>query len=150
MINATQNSSLSPPTNKILLCVEENPDDRFFIEHVVRKLGKHLEVRFAVDGQEAVEWLRGDGIYADRAAHPLPNLLLTDLKMPRMDGLELLGWVRSQPQFETLPVVVYSGSVLDGIAELTKKLGATHYIGKSIGCTALTEFLRTYCGLPQG
>jgi CheY-like chemotaxis protein len=144
MINATQNTSFSLQPAKIVLYIEDDVDDRFIVERTVRRLCLHLDLRFAVDGQQAVEWLRGDGIHADRNAHPLPDLVLFDLKMPRLDGLQLLRWVRSQPQFETLKMIVYSGSVLPNVAELCKELGASEYISKNQNSAALTELLRAY------
>jgi CheY-like chemotaxis protein len=109
------------------------------------ELNKDLTVQFVGDGQQAMELLQGEGMYSDRTAYPVPDLMLMDLRMPRKDGLELLGWVRSQPQFEKLPVIVYSDSVKEGIAALCKKLGADHFVIKDLECGELMNVLRPYC-----
>lgn len=143
MFNATAPSA--PTTaKKFFLCVEDEHNDCFIIGRLIEKLCSDLDVRFVADGGEAVEWLSGKGAYADRNAYPLPDLLLTDLRMPRMDGFQLMGWVRSQPQFAQLPIVIHSDSIIPGVQNICRELGAHHYITKDASSRALGEFVRSY------
>ena len=75
------------------------------------------------NGQEAIDYLQGSGQYSDRSKHPLPGLLLLDLKMPLMDGFDVMAWLRGQPQFNTLPVVVLTSSKLQTDVEKSRELG---------------------------
>ena len=81
----------------------------------------------ARDGQEAVDYLAGEGPYADRTSYPLPSLLLLDLKMPRMNGFDVLEWLQRRSELSSFPVVVLSGSDLEADVQKAKKLGAHDY-----------------------
>jgi CheY-like chemotaxis protein len=82
------------------------------------------------DGQEAVDYLSGKGQYADRAAHPLPALVVLDLKMPRMNGFDVLGWLAEQPDFKEIPAVVLSSSADELDMKKARQLGAREYFVK--------------------
>ncbi|HZV36914.1 MAG TPA: response regulator, partial [Verrucomicrobiae bacterium] len=86
------------------------------------------------DGQEAVHYLRGDGKYANRKNYPLPNVLLLDLKMPRLGGFDLLRWLRSESPENTrfIPVVVLSSSYLQQDVQRAYALGANSYMVKPL------------------
>lgn len=143
MINPTQNNSHPPHRAKVVLYVEDSPDDCLLLHRLVQKLGLRLDVRVVEDGRLAMDWLSGEG---SKLNTPLiPDLLLTDLKMPRVDGFELLAWVRSQPKFNNMPVVVYSDSIHPQIAECCKNSGATHYVTKAFSCAEITEYLSAFC-----
>jgi CheY-like chemotaxis protein len=79
------------------------------------------------DGQEAIDYLRGDADYADRARYPFPGLLLLDLKMPKVDGFDVLSWLKTRPDLETLAVVVLSSSSREDDIERARELGADDY-----------------------
>ena len=68
-------------------------------------------VHVAVDGAQAIAYLAGNGPFADRNQHPLPALVLLDLNLPKKSGFDVLSWIRQQPQFSSLPVVIYTSSV---------------------------------------
>src|SRR5579863_802795 len=95
----------------VILLVDDDEDLPVLLPHLLKKAHVSFSFRFADNGERAVEYLRGTGAYADRAAYPLPQILLLDLKMPRMNGFQFLEWKRSRPEFESLPVVVWSSSV---------------------------------------
>jgi CheY-like chemotaxis protein len=90
--------------NKIILLVEDNPDDVALKLRALKKSKIMNEVVVAQDGVEALEYLFGTGKYAGRDTKALPQVVLLDLKMPRMDGLEVLQCVRSAGQMKLLPV----------------------------------------------
>ena len=77
----------------VVLLAEDNEDDRFLSSRTIAKAGVET-VRHVPDGRQAIDYLAGHGVYADRALHPLPDILLLDLKMPRHTGHEVLEWLR--------------------------------------------------------
>lgn len=114
----------------VILAAEDEEDDRFLLELAFRR-GKLTSMLVTVrDGRECVDYLSGDGEYADRVRHPLPALLLLDLKMPRMHGFEVLKWLATRPEFNALPVFVLSSSSDDADIEKSLRLGARDYFVK--------------------
>ena len=91
------------------------------------------------DGPEAIRYLRGEGPYADRAAHPLPELVLLDLRLPGMDGFEVLQWIRRQSRMAGLPVVVVTGMETPDDARRAQELEATGFLAKPFSFTKLVE-----------
>lgn len=89
-------------------------------------------LQFVPDGICATEYLTGVGLYANRVKFPPPIVLLTDLKMPRMDGFELLDWVRSHETLSDLPVIVVTGSNQSDDLSRAMKLGANTYVVKNL------------------
>ena len=80
-----------------ILSAEDELTDQLILQAAFKKTGLPNPLVFLQDGQEAVDYLAGRPPYADRGAHPLPGLLLLDLKMPRMDGFDVLTWLAGQP-----------------------------------------------------
>jgi len=114
----------------VILAAEDEEDDRFLLQ-VAFARGKLTHTLVTVcDGKECVDYLSGAGAYADRARHPLPVLLLLDLKMPRMHGFEVLKWLATRPEFKELPVFVLSSSSDDADIEKARRLGARDYFVK--------------------
>ena len=95
-----------------------------------RRLGNSIHV--ANDGQEAMDYLNGVGPYADRDAYPLPDLILLDLKMPVMDGYEVLRRIKASPLLKRLPVVILSSSREEGDLAMTYDTGANSYLVKPL------------------
>jgi CheY-like chemotaxis protein len=114
----------------LILLVEDSRDDAFFLRRAFLKAGLSHPIVDVRNGQQAVNYLSGNALYADRSLYPLPKLVLVDLKMPLMDGFELLTWLRSRPELERLPVVVISSSALATDKEKAIKLGARDYFVK--------------------
>src|SRR5437660_6340849 len=98
-----------PPRNQAILLAEDNSDDVLLIRLALEKAGSHDLLRVVRDGEEVVLYLQGEGLYADREQFPVPSLLLLDLAMPRMSGLEVLAWLQPRAEWMHLPVVVLSG-----------------------------------------
>ena len=95
-----------------------------------RRLGNSIHV--ASNGQEAMDYLNGVGPYADRDAYPLPDLILLDLKMPVMDGYEVLRRIKASPLLKRLPVVILSSSREEGDLAMTYDTGANSYLVKPL------------------
>src|SRR4051812_22677364 len=89
----------------VILLVEDREDDIVIIRKSFGKAGLLNPLQVVRNGEEAVAYLMGDKPYANRGEYPLPDLILLDLKMPRMDGFEVLTWIRTQPGIRGLPVV---------------------------------------------
>lgn len=93
-----------------ILVAEDNADDVFLLKHALKKAQFANPVRFVSDGEEVMAYLRGEGEFADRAQHPFPGLLLLDIKMPRLDGLETLALIRNDPRYKRLVVILLTSS----------------------------------------
>jgi CheY-like chemotaxis protein len=125
-----------------ILIAEDSRDDIWLIDSALRKSAMPYGAHFAENGGEAIEWLKGTGIYADRNQFPLPEILITDLKMPKVDGFELIKWVRSEKSFLDLPIIVLSSSDLPVDVNRAYELGATCCFRKTTGFSKLIQFLR--------
>jgi CheY-like chemotaxis protein len=116
--------------HSVILLVEDREDDIFLIRRAL--IHAHLvnPVHVVRDGEEAVEYLRGLGKYANRDEFPLPGLMLLDLKMPRMDGFQVLEWIRRQPGISGMVVLVLTSS--DRIRDVNRAyaLGASSFLVK--------------------
>jgi CheY-like chemotaxis protein len=116
---------------KIILVVDDDENDVFFLRRAFTKSGLLHTIIHVSDGQKAIEYLLGEGPYADRNSNPFPDLLLLDLKMPRTDGFDVLATLQSLPTLD-LPVVVLSTSALMVDIQMAKKLGARDYVVKPV------------------
>ena len=134
-------TSPEPSTLPLILLAEDQQDDVFLMRRALKKAAVPNPIFVASDGQQAIEYLEGKGPYADRKTYPLPGLLLLDLKMPRMDGFDVLSWVQSQAALNALPIVVLSGSGLEEDVLKAKSLGADDYRVKPDEPGALTEIV---------
>src|SRR3954447_20697293 len=125
-----------------ILLVEDLSDDVFFIERALGKAGVPNPLAVVSNGHEAIHYLDGHGHFADRGQYPLPGLLLLDLKMPQMDGFDVLAWLLPQRQFDNMAVVVLSGSELESDIVKAKELGADDYHVKPAGVDGLVALVR--------
>lgn len=100
----------------------------------------------ARSGEEAVDYLSGTGRYSNRKEFPLPALILLDIKMNGMDGLEVLSWIRSQPGLKTIRVVMLTSSNETKEVNLAYQLGANSFLTKPVDFERLVEIARTLSG----
>lgn len=114
------------------LLAEDDPYDAFCVEQEFKHGPDHLCLRRVGDGVQAMEYLEGRGEYADRQRYPLPDAILLDLKMPRMNGFEFLEWLRQRaPEaLRRTPVVVLSSSTMEADVSRVYLLGADSYVVK--------------------
>ncbi|HYG23287.1 MAG TPA: response regulator [Verrucomicrobiae bacterium] len=115
-----------------ILFAEDSESDMMLIQLGFEKAHFPFFLQFVSDGALAIEYLTGKGRYADRMKFPVPSVLLTDLQMPRVGGLELLAWVRSQPAWQRLPVIVVTGSNQPEDRMRALELGADFYVLKDL------------------
>jgi CheY-like chemotaxis protein len=113
--------------NVSILLAEDDENDIFLMGRAFDRAGIPNPLCVVHNGQEAVDYLAGKGQYADRKKYPLPGLLLLDLKMPWMDGFDVLKWLRDQKQFDTLPVVVLTSSKLQADIDKSRDFGVYDY-----------------------
>jgi CheY-like chemotaxis protein len=131
-----------------ILLAEDNENDVLMLRRAARNAKFSSPLQIVSDGEEVVAYLSGNGKYADRRRYPLPGLLLLDLKMPRKNGFEVLQWLREQPKFSALQVVVLSSS--DEIRDINRayELGANSFLVKPMFFSeyvGMLEALHSYC-----
>ncbi len=140
--------------NGLILIVEDNSADRELIQMCLRTAGVTADVRLLADGAEAIAYLKGEGVYANREKHPFPTLIITDLKMPLADGFAVLDFLRTRGKAAMIPTIVFSGSSDPDDVRTAYALGASSYITKPPTTDALCRCLRcifdywSLCELP--
>jgi CheY-like chemotaxis protein len=130
-------------SGQVILVVEDDPNDVLLIQRAFGKARILNPVRTVSNGDEAVAYLSGEGPFADREAYPFPVLVLLDLKLPRRSGLEVLGWIRSQPGLKRLPIVVLTSSKESIDINRAYDLGANSYLVKPVGFDSLLELVKS-------
>jgi two-component system response regulator len=128
--------------NKVILLAEDNPDDVKLTMRALKKANVLNEVVVAQDGVEALDYLFGTGKYAGRDINEKPQVLLLDLKMPKVDGLEVLQRIRADERTRLLPVVVLTTSSEDKDRVSSYQLGANSYVRKPVDFNQFTEAVR--------
>jgi CheY-like chemotaxis protein len=117
-------------TQRALLLVEDNEDDVFLMKRALQ--GAHVvnPLQVVEDGQEALDYLGGNGKFADREQFPLPAVVFLDLKLPFISGHDVLAWIRKRKEFETLVVIVLTSSNEASDLSRCYALGANSYLVK--------------------
>ena len=125
--------------SKIILLVEDNPSDVGLTQRALAKSHVANELVVAEDGQEALDYLFGAGAYAGREVTELPTLVLLDLKLPRVGGLEVLRQIRADQRTRRLPVVILTTSKEEQDVAQSYDLGANSYIRKPVDFTQFAQ-----------
>ena len=131
-------------TSSAILLVEDNDDDVFLMKRALKNAGITNQLYVVEDGQQAIDYLSGTGIYADREQHPLPALVFLDLKLPFKNGLDVLAWIRKQPHLEGLVVVVLTSSNEPMDLKQSYKLGANSYVVKPPTAAQLLDLAKAF------
>ena len=126
-----------------ILYAEDEANDVFFLELGFRKARSPHKVVSVTDGKQAIDYLKGEGLFTDRARYPLPTLILLDIKMPKKSGLEVLEWIRHQPRFKSLPVLMLTSSSRQEDQERARQLGANDYLIKPSDPRNLVEMVKS-------
>jgi len=113
-----------------ILIADDSEDDIALLRHALKRAGIPNPVHACRDGQEALDYLKGDGIYADRIKHPFPRMLILDLKMPNLTGLEVLRWVKEHPECCVIPTIIVTNSREPQDVREAYTLGANAYFVK--------------------
>lgn len=125
-----------------ILLVEDSEDDQTLIRRAFAKAKLSNPLHIVDDGDKAVAYLSGSGIYADRDKHPLPTIILLDLKLPRRSGHEVLAWLRAEASLPRIPVVVLTSSAETADVKRAYDLGANSYLVKPVAFDGLIEMVR--------
>jgi DNA-binding response OmpR family regulator len=126
--------------NGSVLLVEDDPSDFRLIQRAFNKLTEGFEMFRLTNGDDVIAYLAGDDPYENRAAHPMPDILLLDLKLPRRSGFEVLQWLRGQTSsLSRLPVVVLTSSRHSTDVNRAYDLGANSYLVKPENSNQLEE-----------
>ena len=114
---------------RAILLVEDEPNDVFFMQQAMKKAGVVNPIHVASDGRQAIDYFSGAGKFANRAEFPLPCLVLLDLKLPYVMGLDVLKWIRQQPELPAIVLILSSSKDQEDIAT-AYRLGANGYLVK--------------------
>jgi CheY-like chemotaxis protein len=128
--------------HKIILLVEDNPDDEALAIRALKRHHVGNEIVVAHDGVEALDYVFGTGIHAGRDTNNKPSVVLLDLKLPRVDGLEVLRRLRADDRTKLLPVVVLTTSSEEGDVINSYSLGCNSYIRKPVDFVQFSEAIR--------
>lgn len=126
-----------------ILLVEDNEDDVFFLQRAMKSAGLNYPIVVATDGQQAIDYLSGAKEFSDRAKFPVPELVLLDIKLPKVHGLDVLKWIRSESSLQTLVVVMLTTSHLEVDVDRAYRLGANSFLVKTSASEKLERMLRS-------
>ena len=125
-----------------ILLVEDEENDAMLLKMAFKKNNILNPLHWVKDGLEAIAYLNGEGVYADHELYPFPEVLIVDLKMPRMSGLELLQWIRDHPNYKVIPTIIMSSSQQDSDIDKAYALGANTYMIKPSSFDELARMAR--------
>ena len=126
-----------------ILLVEDNPMDVELIIDAFKEARLANKIQVAKGGKEAIEFLFGEGEYADRKQHPLPDIVLLDLKMPGIDGHEVLRRIKSTEKLKRLPVIILTSSRDEGDRAMSYDNGANSYLVKPVSFDDFLKVVKT-------
>jgi CheY-like chemotaxis protein len=137
--------------NHSILHVEDREEDVFLLSYAFKRADIKNPVHVAADGQRAIDYLAGAGKFGDRQQFPMPGLVLLDLQLPYKMGLEVLEWIRQQPELKSIIIIVLSSSIHEGDIRRAYELGANAFLVKPSNadtladiCQALKHFWLTH------
>ncbi|HWC59112.1 MAG TPA: response regulator [Verrucomicrobiae bacterium] len=129
-------------THAVILLAEDDDNDVFFMRRALQKARIEFQLQVVTNGQHALDYLSGEGKFADRNAYPLPSIILLDLKMPFLDGFEVLSWIGEQPSLKKIPVAVLTSSAEERDRRRAAELGAKAYFVKPPKPETIAEISR--------
>jgi CheY-like chemotaxis protein len=126
---------------RTILVAEDDAEDAFFLQRAFIQSGIQVRMDFVKDGQETISYLKGEDGFEDRHRFPFPGLLLLDLKMPKLDGFDVLRWLQTQAGLRRLPVTVLSSSEEPCDVNRAYDLGANSYLVKPAANDNLSDIV---------
>jgi CheY-like chemotaxis protein len=132
-----------------ILLVDDSDDDLVLMRDAFKQAQCSHPIQEVHNGEEAIAYLNGEGMYNDRSRFPLPIVMLLDLNMPKKNGYEVLTWVRAQPDLKRLAVFILTASLRNEDVERAFYLGATSYLAKPSNLETLAAMMRCLCNWIQ-
>jgi len=129
--------------NLPILVVDDSKDDVFLLRRAFKRAGLAPPLIHVRDGEEAVDYLRGENRFTDRIRYPLPGLMLLDIKMPKLNGFDVLEWLHTRTELSNVSVVMLSSSFQSEDIEKAKVLGAKDYFTKPTEAEGFDEIVQT-------
>ena len=126
-----------------ILLVEDSEDNIFLVRHAMRKADIATPLQVVTSGEQAIEYLSGTNGYSDWNQFPLPAIVLLDLKMPGLNGFDVLKWIRQQPGLKALRVAMLTSSDIPSEIKLAHELGANIFLTKPVQLERLIEIMKT-------
>src|SRR5436190_22190000 len=126
-----------------ILLFEDDDNDTFLLQRALKKMGIQNPVHRVADGQEGIDYLTGNGPYADRGRYPFPRVVLLDLKMPRKSGLEVLEWIKAHPEYKVIPTIIFTASREQQDIVRSYGLGANCFVAKPSKFEDLEHLVKT-------
>ena len=125
-----------------VLMADDSPEDIFLVDRAVQKSGLSRFFHAVNDGEDAIAYMRGLGQYGDRRRFLFPNILLLDLKMPKVDGFGVLRWLAAHPECKVIPTIMFSSSFLEEDVHQAYVLGANAFASKPHDLESLVVLMR--------
>jgi CheY-like chemotaxis protein len=126
----------------VFLLVDDDDSCLLFLRHAMERTSSPAKLQYVENGRKATQYLSRQGVYADEAKFPFPSAVLLDLKMPLMNGFEVLEWIKHQPALQELRVIVWSSSDLPQDRERALALGARFFFPKPFDLAGYKDILR--------
>jgi CheY-like chemotaxis protein len=126
----------------VVLYGEDDANDTLLVERAFERSALQIDLRIVRDGACIIGWLMGMAEYADRSRFPIPDLIITDSKMPLKGGLDVLRWMRTKPEFKHIPVILHYGSIFMQDLGAFRDLGVVACIEKESKAPELMECVR--------
>ena len=128
----------------LLLAEDDENDIVFFreaLEEAAQKASVPIRLEVTRDGEEALRYLKGDGEFSDRAKYPFPQIVVTDLKMPRLNGLDVLAWMKEHEEYQRVPKILLSGSGEECDVDEAYRLGVNTFFQKPASLNQFRELV---------
>jgi CheY-like chemotaxis protein len=142
-MNVESKSEALPPGQPVsILLVDDDQNDVLLVQRAIKKAGLPYPIIHRHDGEEAIDYLSGKPPYSDRTKHPLPTLVLLDIKMPKLTGFDVLTWLQGRPELSKIPVIILTASVREEDQSEAQKLGAVGYRTKPVDFGDLVKIIQ--------
>lgn len=126
-----------------VLHIDDDANDAFFVRRAFSKAKLDVSLQHIADGQQAIAYLAGEGSFADRVQYPVPSLVLLDIKIPALDGFEILSWARQNDELRGLPIFILSSSDQLQDRARAEELGADRFFVKTPTFQDVIEKVKT-------
>jgi CheY-like chemotaxis protein len=127
---------------RTVLLVDDDENDLIFLQRSFQQAQIHVPVQTVRDGQQAIDYLSGTGPFANRSQYEMPRLMILDQQMPRKTGLEVLHWLKEQPELVRLPVIMFSSSAYPPEVKEAYQYGANAFVTKPSSTAQRMEFVQ--------